>query len=285
MPTSVIVVFYVFLIALQYLCGNVDVSLFAFPVNVILLIAVLSFSTFFSLRFANNRVMRSLRSLACARILILLLALQTVAGGLMPQHASFQTSLPFVFTLSFLILNLWLCILHRIRSFRLSCDTSFVILHSGLLLLLVGGFAGAPDVRKSTVSVSRHYPERMSVDDCGNVVVLPFTLQLYDFDIATDTLSGAPSCYIAFVAIKDSKTTETHIGKVETNKPLSLSWSDTVCLIDYDMSETDIVARCTLLVVHQPWRYMMTAGIIVFVAGLLFLLFDAGRKRLKEDTL
>lgn len=196
MPTTVIVAFYVFLFALQYVSGNVDAALFAFPVNVISLVAVLSLSTLFSIRYPDNSLVRFLRSAALSRFVIISLAVMSVAGGLLPPYVCFQSSVPFVAVFALLLLNLFLAVLHRLRSFTLRRDVSFVVLHTGLLFLLSGGFAGAPDVRKSTLFVSSVCPESMSVSEDGSVTTLPYALQLRGFVVEKDSVTGIPVTYM-----------------------------------------------------------------------------------------
>lgn len=282
MPTTVIVAFYVFLFALQYVSGNVDAALFAFPVNVISLVAVLSLSTLFSIRYPDNSLVRFLRSAALSRFVIISLAVMSVAGGLLPPYVCFQSSVPFVAVFALLLLNLFLAVLHRLRSFTLRRDVSFVVLHTGLLFLLSGGFAGAPDVRKSTLFVSSVCPESMSVSEDGSVTTLPYALQLRGFVVEKDSVTGIPVTYMARLTTYEIGKTGLGDGvekSVEVNNPLALSRTERLYLLDYEMPDADTVSRCRMLVVCQPWQYVMDAGLVILVAGLLLLLFTTGSGR------
>lgn len=266
----------------QALTGGVTPAVMAFPVNVAAAAAALVVLWVAESEWGHTAWLKRLRSGGMACTLLVLTVLWCVAGGLMPQqevaplqpawwHAlgihAFTTSWPFVVLLALLLLHLALVLLHRLRQKGLRQQWAFVALHGGLLLTLAAGFLGSADLTDRRAIVTRREATRTAYDAAGLAHPLPWALQLTDFSVERNAADGSPSQFVATLAVNDAPLT------LAVNEPQALTWCDDLYLTSYDRSATDgRTAYCIVQLVHNPWKWLSYAGIILLMAGSVLLL-------------
>ncbi len=163
-------------VLLQITTGPFPYEVIRFPVNLILSIVLIILAA-----VRPGRVLETAGSLPISVFLIILITIQSIVMGLMPDN-SLKDSWPFVLTYFMLLINLVLIVGRRVRTFRLKKDVGFILNHAGLFILLVSSGFGAADSRHlfmrinegETLSYAEHY-------GTGIIVELPFKLTLEDF--------------------------------------------------------------------------------------------------------
>lgn len=131
--------------------------------------------------------------------------------------------------------------------------------HAGLLLILFGGLFGAADVTESQIVVSRHQSEHLSFTTKGQIVPLPFEIQLKDFiiDYYEDEIS--PKQYTSIITI-DGKEMQTTV-----NSPCRYAGWD-IYQSDYDPYEMNY---SVLKLVRDPWIPVVYVGMLLLVIGAM----------------
>ena len=259
--------------ALQLAVGNIDVSLFAFPIGAALGCSALAILYVAEKEWGKSRWVRELRSAKMACLLIALTVVACIIGGCMAADSSFQTTIPFVALLVALLVNLSLAILHRIVSPHTNKSWIFITTHLGIWLLLFSGLAGAGDNRSLRAVVGPNLDTTSAIDADNRTVALPYTLRLQDFNIETNVADGSPTQYAARVLI-DSKPVE-----IAVNNPHSLSISDDMYLMNFHRQADGIY--CVIMIEHQPWKYPTLAGIGLLLLGTV----AGGLKRVKPHII
>lgn len=237
----------------QIIYGNIDVSIFAFPMGLALGVTGLAIVYAMEHKWGPTKTVAAMRSAKAACLLLGLTAAFAVAGGLVPQFAGFTTSWPFVALLAALEMHLSLVIIHKLRTFRFRRDLSFMLVHIGLWLALFSGMAGAGDTRKSDILVPA-----LPVDHSP---------RLLSFHIEKNPSDGSPVQYSAEVLF-DGDTIS-----LAVNSPYHASLAEDLYLVDFnsDMITGETVC-CVLQKVRQPWKYPMLAGIVSLLAGTMAML-------------
>ncbi|MGM9702096.1 MAG: cytochrome c biogenesis protein ResB [Prevotella sp.] len=268
----------VVLLALQGVFGNVDVRLFAFPVGFALGMAAVVVPFVVEREYGDKPWVKAFRSPRMACQLLAVIALWCIVGGSLPQGAEatdgimhvlrnlgfldFTTSLPFVFLLVALLLHLAIVVFHRLRTFRLRRDASFLLIHFGLWLALFCGIDGAADTKELRCAVVRGSATQTAYDSDGRVTTLPYKLQLRDFSIETNPADGSPTQYSATVLLDSVPVS------LAVNSPYAISLCEDLYLMSFD--KTDSYASdyyCILQITRQPAKYPMLAGIVLLLVG------------------
>lgn len=179
---------------LQITVGEIDWQAFAFPVNIILLVAYLF--AVVGMYAARNRVylFRFLGSYAAAVPALAYAVALTAIMGLTRQvpdgHPSVDPlGLSKMLSLwSFVLVYVWLSVivaqatLHRLHHFRWR-DIPFLLNHAGLLIVLLCATLGNADMRRLKMKIHISSPEWRATDANGRVYELPIAMQLKDFTI------------------------------------------------------------------------------------------------------
>lgn len=158
---------------------------------------------------------------------------------------------------------------HRVR-------VRFLLIHAGLFLALLGGFAGSADTEEWRVLVRSDVPASAAYDAGGSRKMLRKSFRMENFT-AEYYPDGIPRDFEALLDVDGEKVT------VKVNHPYSLSFSDEVYLVDYEhVPQGQQVGYCVLQIVHQPWKYLQWAGIWMLIAGSV-LLFIQGIQLAGKD--
>lgn len=185
---------------LQFSVGNIQPTLFAYPVNGIIGILFVIGLLAVHFLFPRNRTVRWFGGVYAAVPAITIFLLLCVILGLIPQHSHsnnnsqlpstllatlgwnrMTTSWPFVLLCMYLVFILGLTTLRRTRQKQSWRDIGFYINHVGLFLALFGGLLGSADMERLTMSVSEGEVEWRAINQLGEIKELPLAIQLDSF--------------------------------------------------------------------------------------------------------
>lgn len=233
---------------------------FAFPVNgALVLLAVTGLWVLRKERPASPAV-RLLSSPSTTCILLALLVLSCLTLGLTSSPSPSSWWFFFLFTaLTLHLLMVFYAGAFRRRPHRLR----FILIHGGLLLALLGSFAGAPDTAEWRLPVDKKRPTRQAYTPQNGKIYLPHSLQLKDFDV-TYYPNGLPQDFRA-----DLLLDQTEDIALSVNHPYALSLTDDLYLVDYE--HTPEPRFCIVQLVRQPWKYVLGTGIWLLLSGCLLL--------------
>ena len=233
---------------------------FAFPVNgALVLLAVTGLWVLRKERPASPAV-RLLSSPSTTCILLALLVLSCLTLGLASSPSPSSWWFFFLFTdLTLHLLMVFYAGAFRRRPHRLR----FILIHGGLLLALLGSFAGAPDTAEWRLPVDKKRPTRQAYTPQNGKIYLPHSLQLKDFDV-TYYPNGLPQDFRA-----DLLLDQTEDIALSVNHPYALSLTDDLYLVDYE--HTPEPRFCIVQLVRQPWKYVLGTGIWLLLGGCLLL--------------
>lgn len=255
---------------IQVIFGNPDLSVFAFPVNAAIVLLLFGGLYVFNREYAANRF---LVALASGRTAVSAIVLTGMAGLVMLFFPSlaFQKSWIFDAVLLLLVSNLFLALLryrgrHRWR---------FYLNHAGLLILVVGLAFGAADMRVMRASVKVGESIDKAYTREGVARPLGYTLTLKHFEIEYyDAARQIPADFRAeVVADGESRT-------IRVNAPWHKSWKEDIYLAAYDTAAGGGSEYGVLEFVVQPWKNVALAGLLLFVAGSLLMVWGGKKKNL-----
>ena len=187
---------------LQLTIGNINPTLFASPINLILgalfilgLLAVYFFGR-------KNRIVRWLSGVYSTIPSITILIVLSVVMGILPQFShdtplenlppgiftkvgwyNMTTSWPFVLTCFYLLTILAFTTLKRTIQKQTFRDVGFYLNHLGLFIALLGGILGSADMERLTMAVQEGNVEWRATDKKGEIKELNIALQLDTFMI------------------------------------------------------------------------------------------------------
>lgn len=176
---------------LQISIGAFDYDIIRFPMNIVVLCAVLFVVLLFSLKQQSafflwlSGVSLSISILAVMLLLTLIMGLTIQAPASQSGHhlLGFDTmtrSWPFVLFYLLLVVNLSSVTLRRLLRFTWR-DYAFYLNHLGLLVLLFAAGLGASDLRRYVMHVEEGATEWRVYSETGDVLELPLAIQLNDF--------------------------------------------------------------------------------------------------------
>lgn len=187
---------------LQIAIGNLQLTAFQYPVNVVvglIFILAILFCHFF-LRKAT--VIRWLSSVYATVPAIIVLLGIVVILGIIPQYVPYATktdmphnlsglfgwyqmttSWTFIFSSYYTLVILGFTILKRTRRKFTWRDIGFYLNHVGLFLAFMGGMLGSTDMKRMRMTVIEGQMEWRAQDQLQNLVELPIAIQLDTFMI------------------------------------------------------------------------------------------------------
>ena len=271
---------------------SVRPSAFSFPLNAVLAGCMMALCIVAEREWGDSVSLRSLRSLRFSCHLLGTLAFCCVAGALLPYahipsdpsdptskpFSDFAVTLPFVFLLVCILLQLTLLMVHRVRKNGWRKNTVFLLVHGGLWLALLAGFAGSADYKdlRTLLPLSSSQPSSRNgittaYDREGRTIPLAYSLQTTGFRIKRSPADKSVVQYEADISIDCAPA-----QRVAVNSPLTPRWNENLYLVSYDQnnpSPTYVVVQ----IVRQPWRHLLLAGIVMLMLGTL-LLFGRTKK-------
>ena len=278
MPYIILIVYLAFALLLQFLLGDFPAVIFAFPLNVLLL---LLWAVIVSVLWKSGKKSGFVRFMlssgatywAVGLFLAVCLAIGITGYRWMTGTWPFVAfMLYFQTVLSFVILRGWrepTATGARLGAVR----WRFIFLHAGLLVAVASAYWGAPDTETLKLQAFKGIPVTEAYRQDGKISWLDYTLTLSDFEVHYGA-DGVPSEYTAVVVADDEDV------ELRVNHPYQVTLGETLYLSGCDVAGGEY---CVLQVVREPWRYGTLAGIVIMLLGA-FLLFAGGPGRRNNDV-
>lgn len=229
----------------------VDLQIWSFPLSIILA-AAFTIVVFLCSKFRSSKFLgwTSSRNFALITIIASIVFIAIEGTWSLQLHHSWA----FIGVILLLMIPLGVITIEGIRR-----KTSLYALfsHAGLLLILFGGFFGAADVNESQIVVSCQQPEHLSFTTKGQIVELPFDIQLKDFVIDYYEDGISPKQYTSNIVI-DGIEMQTAV-----NSPCRYDGWD-IYQSDYDPYEMNY---SVLKLVRDPWISVVYAGMLLLAIG------------------
>lgn len=255
-------------VILQIAVGDFPLSMFRFPLNLILFVGWLATLVVSYNRYAQSRVVQSLLSRRATWLSLGLLVVVGVWLGLQREPAS--RAWPIVVSLLYVLSHLTLVTLRGWRNER-GVRWLFLLNHLGLWLALVAGFWGAPDCEQVRVMVADGLPTNEAFDSEGRTSRLDYTLHFVDFE-EERYADGSPVSFVAQVEVDGRRVA------LRANHPYRRSLSEMLYLVSYDAEPNDRARYCVVEVVREPWQWLSMVGIVMLIVGAV-LMFVRGPRR------
>lgn len=236
---------------------GVSIDIFAFPLNVILLL-IWTGAVITSWRNARQSafVRFMLRPAATITAIAITLIFSLIIG--ITGYTSLVTSCAFIFVLLYFQTVLAYIIL---RGWRRNGNVRwrFVFLHFGLLLAVASSFWSAPDNMTYRTKAVKDMPVSEVYTADGRREWLEYEIELKGLDNE-----------------RADVIVDGHRVNLEVNHPYSVSLAETVYLTGIDKKYGD---SCVLQIVYEPCRYVTLAGIVMMLIGAMLLFINGPRKR------
>ena len=179
---------------LQLTVGPIDWSTFAWPVNLIVLVAFLAIAL--TAHLLRKRVYAcqwlgshdaAITSISWAVVLTLIMGLTRQSAGVNPHGdrsllevvgiTQCLTWWPFALIYTWLTLSLALAVFRRASVLTLR-NIPFMVMHTGLLVVLLCGTLGSADMQRLKMMTRQGVPEWRATDDKGNLIELDVAIDL-----------------------------------------------------------------------------------------------------------
>lgn len=236
---------------------GVSIDIFAFPLNVILLL-IWTGAVITSWRNARQSafVRFMLRPAATITAIAITLIFSLIIG--ITGYTSLVTSCAFISVLLYFQTVLAYVIL---RGWRRNGNVRwrFVFLHFGLLLAVASSFWSAPDNMTYRTKAVKDMPVSEVYTADGKREWLEYEIELKGLD-----------------SERADVIVDGHRVNLEVNHPYSVSLAETVYLTGIDKKYGD---SCVLQIVYEPCRYVTLAGIVMMLIGAMLLFINGPRKR------
>ena len=263
-------------LALQLGMGPVRWSLFAAPVNWIMLVLLLGVLVLMFLLhkkvYAFEWMMHgqaAVAAMAWALGITLVMGFlpQTRQGGV-PWLSQMLTFWPFVLLWTWMMVISGLATINHLTRFKLS-EVPFLLNHLGVFVAIVAATLGSADVQKLQMTVYDENPEWRALSDDNAVVEPGLTIELHAFtvDYYEDM---TPKRFASDISVhtEDGKDIR---GTVEVNKPLKVNgWK--IYQYGYDSARGSQSPYSVFLLVKDPWLPVVYIGIFLMLAGALCLI-------------
>lgn len=274
-------------LALQLTMGPIDWSLFASPVNWIMLVLLLAFlALMFLLRkkvYAFEWMMHghaAVASLSWALGITLVMGLlpQTREGGV-TWLSQMLTFWPFVMIWTWMMVISGLATINHLLRFKVK-EIPFLLNHLGVFVAIVSATLGSADVKKLQMTVSYDNPEWRALSDDEVVVEPGIAIELHQFtvDYYEDM---TPKRFASDISVytEDGKALS---GTVEVNKPLKVNgWK--IYQYGYDNALGSKSPYSVFMLVKDPWLPAVYTGIFLMLAGALCLMLFMAPKPVKKE--
>lgn len=261
---------------LQVILGPVDWGLLAFPVNLILLLALLVFvavayvmrdkAGFFGWLGSSEA---AVPALSCTLFLTIIMGLtaQIPERGWLGNMVTFW---------SFALCYVWMTVVAGLlalggvrRVARSWKEIPYALIHLGLFVTLVCATLGSAD--KRDLEMTLHEGETVSTasTEDGTTYETGLSVRLDDFTMETYP-NGMPKRFASDVVVK-GKNGQDITAVIEVNKPLKVDgWK--MYQYGYD-EEAGTESQVSILeIVRDPWLPLVYVGIFMMLAGALLML-------------
>ena len=261
---------------LQVAMGPIRWELFAWPVNLIVLVLLLAaIGIMFLLRrkvYAFEWLMHAGAAVPClvyaATLTILMGLLPQVRTGGMPWLSQMLRFWPFVLIWTWMMVISALAALNHIFRWKVK-EIPFILNHMGVVVAIVAATLGNADIRSLQMTVFTDEPEWRAVDDAGTIHEPGLAIELHRFTME-EYADGTPKRFASDISVYtiDGKTVQ---GTVEVNKPLKVNgWK--IYQYGYDVRMGPKSTYSVFQLVRDPWIFWVYLGIFMMIAGALCLM-------------
>ena len=289
---------------LQLSIGPIHWSLFAWPVNIIVLAVLLLIIGVAFLQRKRVYACLFLGTYAAAIPALCYAAGLTVVMGLTRQEANgtwlsdMLTFWPFVLIYTYIVLILGLVILKQLnllarRKFSIHNSQFSILSHLGLFIALTTATLGNADMQRLQMWTTNnpemanmftgadvfHQYERFAMDDAGLKHELPLAIELKRFIMEMYDDSITPRRYASELIIYSKSSLHQYAATIDVNKPAEVDgWK--IYQKDYRLTEAGDACQISILeLVSDPWLPWVYTGIFMMLAGALLLLFQGGKMK------
>lgn len=261
---------------LQVAMGPIRWELFAWPVNLIVLVLLLAaIGIMFLLRrkvYAFEWLMHAGAAVPClvyaAALTILMGLLPQVRTGGVPWLSQMLRFWPFVLIWTWMMLISALAALNHIFRWKMK-EIPFILNHLGVVVAIVAATLGNADIQSLQMTVFTDEPEWRAVDDAGTLHEPGLAIELHKFTLE-EYEDGTPKRFASDITVytEDGKTIP---GTVEVNKPLKVNgWK--IYQYGYDVRMGPESTYSVFQLVRDPWIFWVYLGIFMMIAGALCLM-------------
>ena len=268
---------------LQVAMGPFRWELFAWPVNLMVLILLLAaVGIMYALRkefYAFEWMMHTGAAVPCLTYAVAL----TILMGLLPQVR--MGGMPWLSQMlrfwPFVLIWTWMMVISALAALNHLCrwkarEIPFILNHLGVVIAIVAATLGYADIQSLQMTVFTGEAEWRAVDDEGSLQEPGLAIELHRFTME-EYADGKPKRFASdiFVYTEDGKTVQ---GTVEVNKPLKVNgWK--IYQYSYDVRMGPDSPYSVFRLVKDPWILWVYVGIFMMLAGALCLmLFMAPRR-------
>ena len=268
---------------LQVAMGPFRWELFAWPVNLMVLILLLAaVGIMYALRkefYAFEWMMHTGAAVPCLTYAVAL----TILMGLLPQVR--MGGMPWLSQMlrfwPFVLIWTWMMVISALAALNHLCrwkarEIPFILNHLGVVIAIVAATLGYADIQSLQMTVFTGEAEWRAVDDEGTLQEPGLAIELHRFTME-EYADGKPKRFASdiFVYTEDGKTVQ---GTVEVNKPLKVNgWK--IYQYSYDVRMGPDSPYSVFQLVKDPWILWVYVGIFIMLAGALCLmLFMAPRR-------
>jgi len=271
---------------LQVVLGPINWSLFAWPVNLVLLILLVAFiGLMYALRkrvYAFEWMMHSSAAVPC----LLFAAVLTIVMGLLPQIktggvpwlSQMLSFWPFVIIWTWMMVISALAALNHLLRWKVK-EIPFILNHLGVVIAIVAATLGNADTQTLQMTVFSDMPEWRAIDDNGEVHDPGIAIDLHSFTME-EYPDHTPKRFASDITVytEDGDSVQ---GIVEVNKPLKVGgWK--IYQYGYDTSRGAYSAYSVFQLVRDPWIFWVYLGICMMLAGAVCLMLFMAPKPVKQ---
>lgn len=273
-------------VVLQVTLGPVRWELLAWPVNLIVLIALLAaIGVMFALRrkvYAFEWMMHAgaaVPCLVCAAVLTMIMGLtpQVRMGGI-PWLSQMLRFWPFVLIWTWMMIISALAALNHLLRWKIR-EIPFILNHLGVVVAIVSATLGSADTQNLRLTSFTGEPEWRAVSDDGALHEPGLAIELHKFTLE-EYDDGTPKRFASDITVytEDGKSVR---GTVEVNKPLKVNgWK--IYQYGYDVNYGTESPYSVFQLVRDPWILWVYIGIFMMIAGALCLMLFMAPKPVRE---
>ena len=252
---------------LQSTVGDVPLAIFAFPLNIAIIVLWL---VIVGILYKNRSNLAAAKSLLSIRATWLSLGSMVATGiylGLErePSSTSWLVVAGILFTLTHLLLI-------TLRGWRTpgGIRWRFTLLHVGLILALGAGFWGAPDREQLRMALVENRPTETAYHINGTATRLDHAITLRSLN-AEYNESGMPTYFDTTLEIENKLVT------LRVNHPYNKTLSEKIYLVSVGQSPDNGSPYCVVEIVREPWQWLSLTGIVMLLVGAVMLFIRGPR--------
>ncbi len=193
--TSITSLFFVFGFIIERFGISFSYNQIAFPNNIIFGVSFVVASTVLYVFCNKHYIIKGLTSAYTTIVVLSMLGILVMIMGILPQTPEHDPSFiseynlnnvtsswSFIFIMLLFMLNLWFGTLKKIIPFQWK-NLGFFLNHAGLFITVLGGFLGASDLQRLTMTLYEGETNWVANGNNGETLELPIAMTLHDFQI------------------------------------------------------------------------------------------------------